>query len=91
MPRYVDAEPIEKFITDGLNNKEKSYGWVGVEILTEVHYTPTVDATPVVHAHWVRTRLCNECSRCRGGWIGLPETKFCPDCGAKMDEEEKEK
>lgn len=74
MPRYVDAEPIEKFITDGLNNQEKSYGWVGVEILTEVHYTPTADVVPVVHAHWIfhkgvfannGTKGCFECSGCK--------------------------
>ena len=72
--RLVDAEPIEKFITDGLNNQEKSYGWAGVEILAEVHYAPTVDASPVIHAHWEYQKGvftgkgikgCFECSACK--------------------------
>lgn len=57
---------------------------------------PTIDAVPVVHAHWVS---CEDeyddeykCSACGGpqffemtpqmeGW------KYCPYCGARMDEE----
>lgn len=42
----IEKEPIMKFIEDGLNNKH--YGHVGVEIITEIEYTPTIDAVPVV-------------------------------------------
>lgn len=92
-PRYIDAEPIEKFITDGLNSQEKPYGWVGVKILAEVHYAPTADVAPVVHAHWERKAYFPDgtpawvCSRC-----GHPEEvkySHC-NCGARMDEEVKE-
>lgn len=88
--RLVDAEPIEKFITDGLNNKEKPYGWIGVEILTEVHYAPTVDTAPVTHAHWIYmdTYRCisrYKCSNCER--VVTQKESFCPRCGAKMDEE----
>lgn len=92
--RLVDAEPIEKFITDGLNNQEKSYGWVGVEILTEVHYAPTVDATPVVHAHWRRSGNLYICDGETGCGFCMPEEQWynahfaCPACGAKMDDKE---
>ena len=70
--RLVDAEPIEKFITDGLNNKDKPYGWIGVEILTEVHYAPTVDVELVIHAHWD----CYKCSRFLGWKDGEPEPRW---------------
>ena len=62
---------------------------------------PTIDAVPVVHGRWVKAngmmppeyhhRRC--CSVC-GGWalydhIGREWTsKYCPNCGAKMDAEE---
>lgn len=98
MPRYIDAEPIEQFITDGLNNKEKPFGWIGVEILTEVKYAPTADVTPIVHAHWILKAKISEncfrynCSHCNR-WVqaGAKENPaerfpYC-HCGAKMDKE----
>lgn len=42
----IEKEPIMKFIEDGLNNKH--YGHVGVEIITEVEYAPTIDAVQVI-------------------------------------------
>lgn len=79
MPRYIDALEI-RYTSNPRRNDEIAYR-------DEIEKIPTADVAPVLHAHWVRTRLCNECSLCRGGWLGLPETKFCPNCGAKMDEQ----
>lgn len=52
--RLIDAEPIKKFIVDGLNNPDlkKAFGHDAIEILTEIEYAPTVDAVPVVHGRW---------------------------------------
>ena len=54
----IEKEPIMKFIEDGLNNKH--YGHVGVEIITEVEFAPTIDAVPVVRCkdckNYVRRR-----------------------------------
>lgn len=60
---------------------------------------PTIDAEPVVHGHWVKDHdtkhllwfcKCSACDReitkdLLGRW---PLTKYCPNCGAKMDEEQ---
>ena len=48
--RLIDAEPVKKFIVDGLNNKEpnKAFGHDAIEILAEIEYAPTVDAVEVV-------------------------------------------
>lgn len=58
---------------------------------------PTVDAAPVVHGHWVPdTWRGNDvmsggsmatCSECGRGWLDTRRMRFCPNCGAKMDEE----
>lgn len=54
----IEKEPIMKFIEDGLNNKH--YGHVGVEIITEVEFAPTIDAVPVVR--------CEECTWYKHGY-----------------------
>lgn len=64
---------------------------------------PTIDAVPVVHAHWVPQRPNNRtgkayifvCSNCKKFAIkSMPSSidemgyVFCPYCGAEMDEVE---
>lgn len=47
---------------------------------------------PVVHAHWIEhfedfgESFFVECSACHSS-KNADESKFCPDCGAVMDEE----
>lgn len=40
----IDAEPIKKFIMDGLNNPnpKKAFGYDAIEILAEIEYAPEV-------------------------------------------------
>ena len=51
---------------------------------------PTVDAVPVRHGKWIEHKdypgmayLCSEC----GLFTTMPRYHYCPDCGARMDEE----
>lgn len=46
--RLIDAEPIEKYIENGLNEKdpEKRFGHDAIEIMTEIHYAPTIAPPP---------------------------------------------
>lgn len=61
---------------------------------------PTVDAEPVRHGHWIEGNnfhwYSNSCSCCgytrttdikSNGWN---QWKYCPNCGAKMDEVEED-
>lgn len=63
--RTIDADKIEKFIEDGLNSpdKNKRFGHDAIEIMTEIHYSETVDAVPVVR--------CKDC-KYRYGEPGQP-------------------
>ena len=52
---------------------------------------PTVDAVEVVHGRWI---ICSDgyfpyCSECKTEPKHGEMTNYCPNCGAKMDEERK--
>ena len=92
--RLIDAEPIKKFIVDGLNNPDlkKAFGHDAIEILTEIEYAPTVDAVPVVHGRWIwdEENECWVCSNCEMSALNnyrgnSTSSNYCPNCGAKMD------
>lgn len=63
----------------------------GIEALKSV---PAADVAPVVHGRWIKTDHGNDtllasCSQCNypvDWWRG--KTKYCPNCGAKMDGDE---
>lgn len=90
-PRYIDAEQIH------YEDVEFSWG-IGKNMTTkkDVDRVPTADVIPVVHAHWQQgisgmyagKCACSECTRTITGKLEDIEAncKFCPYCGAKMDE-----
>ena len=80
---YIKKEPITKFITDGLNNpdKSKAFGHDAIEILTEIEYAPTADVVEVV-----RCKDCIHRSKddfysffCRRDDVGCKDDGFCSD------------
>lgn len=93
MARLIDAEPIVQFIKDGLNNpnKEEAFGHTAVQILTEIEYAPTVNVQPVAHGRGgllgVGGHAGPVCSVCQDpmSWFLSRTTRYCPNCGAKMD------
>ena len=107
--QLIDAEPVKKFIVDGLNNKEpnKAFGHDAIEILAEIEYAPTIEATPVVHGRWEKcweekSRHYFRCSNCKTAYMdgvsgaiapeyGSRAWRYCPNCGAKMDGDESER
>lgn len=71
-----------------------------------IEIVPKVDAQPVRHGKWIHGReVCREyigitlvsvqyehwkCSACGYRTEGEPLWKYCPNCGAKMDERKEE-
>lgn len=47
---------------------------------------PTIDAEPVRHGKWAVTPLYTKCSECGESFMLIPQN-YCPNCGARMDEE----
>lgn len=93
MPRYIDAEKAEKVFKDIFCKNCNSYTGIrcfccymrdGADIYADM---PTEDVQPVVHARWI---ICSDgyypyCSECKHEPQGREMTKFCPNCGAKME------
>lgn len=68
------------------------YSFYPTLVKNALESVPAVEAEPVVHAHWIRTDLGMKCSnpKCRRLsclWDGDLKSRFCPWCGAHMDEE----
>ena len=101
MAKYIEKEVAVKIaekygLTDG--SVLGRHSGIADCIASEIATLPIADVAPVVHGRWV-DRIVDEneviqpwmkryyCSECLEGgsqsWF-----KFCPNCGAKMDEEE---
>lgn len=90
MSEFVEKEKIEKFIEDGLNNKNKlkAFGNDAVEIMAFVHYMPSIDARSISHEKWEKDiPMGYRCSAIGCGCLSVCKTNYCPNCGAKMDAE----
>lgn len=93
MPRLIDADKI--FDGKLLMVRAEAYDAVH-DVIEEINNAPTVDAEPVRHGHWCFEEFPDgyyhwECSECKK-WFKEDsmqideEWKYCPNCGAKMDE-----
>lgn len=92
--RLIDADKI----------KEKSYyAYPSIDHIcysrsvvdvTEIDVAETEDAELVRHGHWINAghdewSHYRKCSVCGKTFVNISKTKYCSDCGAKMDEVEK--
>lgn len=104
MPRLINADTVVTIqvyddMTEEYDTKKMTIA-EAIDEWSDEGCPPTVDAEPVIHAHWeyVDYGGCGNyhCSNCRAisgtQYNGLEPilrlTKYCPNCGAKMDEEE---
>ncbi len=87
---FYNKEPIMQGEHDGMGMLAHAL-WRHIREAVEV--IPTVEAEPVVHAHWQLltsdqkhffTQYTHGCSKC--GEFGMRHYKRCPGCGAVMDE-----
>lgn len=107
--RLIDAEALAEKIKEKINVLERDLlldkgSWLSnirlvwfKKLLIMVEALPTIEAKPVVHAHWVtdfdfdpeeeQELYFYFCSKCKDTLFGDKEDfKYCPYCGAQMDE-----
>lgn len=90
MSRYIDAdELLELYDIDDL---EEDVDWkIPIEVVKQnIKDIPSADVEPVRHGHWINDIgyagwTCSEC----GNHEGNKTDKYCSNCGAKMDKEQK--
>lgn len=98
MPRYIDADKFVDII-NSLNIVQGSLSAVYITDVIHVLYTvPTTDVQEVRHGKWVErvkirkdeeVRLVHwQCSLCEC-FLGTNTANYCPNCGARMDGDEK--
>lgn len=85
---WLDNYPLPRHVEKGLMSHE--------ELLAYIAEAPTIEAKPVVHAHWDKLcpekgvlagATCSNCKVCAGYWDEtMEEFDYCPFCGAQMDE-----
>ena len=65
--------------------------------MEEIKAIPAAEVAPVVHGRWIRFKECDscyvhmKCSACSAYWSDPSHAdhfRYCPNCGAKMDEEQ---
>lgn len=87
MKEYIEKEALLELYsnTDGLNIDSFH---VPIEVIRQnIIDQPTTDVREVVHAKWIKMHgnlsmffKCSKCGACNEFW-----TRYCPNCGAKMD------
>lgn len=99
--RLIDAEALKRkaVMAVQLDGNSFPYEFLAVPLIT-IKNSPTIEAKPVVHAHWEEywdyncdnySYCCSNCGKDaltkEGTMYDQVLTKFCPNCGAQMDEE----
>ena len=95
MARLIDANALKSCMDEC--SKETRFRVYYGYATSFIDAAPTVDAVEVVHGRWIdkgEYAVCTECGGRSGtqydGVEPIPlMTQFCPNCGAKMDEEPK--
>jgi hypothetical protein len=105
--RIIDAEALEEKIEKSISILKKEMllkndisiiskielKWLK-DFLKHIKNAPTIEAKPVVHAHWEEGAPFHQCSNCNGFALSFDNepyrkeilSNFCPHCGAQMDE-----
>ena len=83
MPKLIDKEEL---IFEYYRNPTYA------NLCKAINNATVIDAEPVRHGHWIDRgymKVGYHCSLC-GGYVIAGKEKYCPNCGAKMDEDEVE-
>ena len=84
MPSYIEEGALLKELNDpDIFDTYNDYSMV----FDTIDNFPTADVAPVRHGHWIINSdgYYPQCSECMSEPRGREMTKYCGECGAKMD------
>jgi len=98
MPRYIDADKLldeeqaREFVV-GVRNGKPLLAACKNYLKMVIDNAPTADVEPVVHGRWTEDEICSICGG--SAWYydweqKKSKSRYCPNCGAKMDGKEKQ-
>ena len=88
MAEYIEREAIKKAFAEEIHtNYLDDYAKGFQAALLAVMSIPAADVAPVRHGHWIINSdgYYPQCSECMSEPRGREMTKYCGECGAKMD------
>ena len=86
----VDTVPKER-IVEYMDEFGAGYNSCRNDILGSIESLTPADVAPVVHGEWIEiknhnnTTIALRCNKCRQSPKHAIRSRFCPNCGAKMD------
>lgn len=91
MQKLIEVSALLEEIAHGKSKPEICDGADQVDWMERcIENAPSIDAQPIRHGKWTfafmdetygEVYVCSHCAE-----IGYPEARYCPNCGAKMDE-----
>lgn len=97
MSDYIDRERLKKALNADLQTLQTIDEHSISLILAEIDEAPSGNVAPVVHGRWGMhsdrpdTLICSICDQAFDVWKhDIDRMHYCPNCGAKMDEEQEE-
>lgn len=94
MARYVDAYSLAGKVSESKRNNphadgivRKTHNHEHEHFLRLIAAEPTADVTEMIHAKWIisSSGYFPYCSNCKTEPKNGVMSKYCPECGAKMD------
>lgn len=88
--RLIDSDALFRDRLSTFMDSDGEHYLAVSEVVKMIKLAPSVDAKPIVCAHWVeepdreRHWHCSACHKVQG--IASISMKFCPSCGASMAE-----
>ena len=92
MERLIDADKFIEWLGVGHLRSPTEPCMSELNVKKAIELQPTVNAVPVVRGEWIKRSneeigtlaICSKCSYPISWWH---RSKYCPSCGAKMDNE----
>lgn len=92
MTEYIEREATVKLLRSlGSRDYRKEKGTIqeAIKMVSFPEYTPPADVAPVRHGRWDKGHEMMTCTNCceQFDLYFKNDFNYCPNCGARMDEE----